>query len=288
MSRRSLWLFAFFICACGGSPFPGFKQVDDSAYLKHHVLGDGSVVPSDSDSVLLRVRFARFGEEPGSFMSTERWYLTRDLRSGAMLPVLRRLHVGDSMSVIADQGSWPWATLAQGTVPALNDTALLQMEISMRDLRSPAMIRADLDRLKDADPLRFEQQLIVRWIAENGEEWTRWGSSDLYYRIEGEPFDTARVRFGEHVTLSWKGVRLVEGTVFDDRTSFEWRFGDTDQVIKGLEVATSLLRPGQMGNFIIPSSLAFGERGIPGTLEPRSPVLYSVSLREAERTMANQ
>lgn len=286
--RRGLPLvYMGLVAACGVSPFPGFKSLGEGAYLKHHVLGDGSTVPSDGDSVLLRVRFARVDEAPGSFMSTERWYLAGDLRSGAMSPVLRRMHEGDSMSVIAPQSAWPWRALAGGTVPAMADTVLLRMEVSLRQLKSPAMIQAELAGLRRSDPLRFEQQLIARWIAESGKAWTRWGTSDLYYRVEGAAVDTTRVRYGEHVTVSWSGVRLVEGTVFDERASFAWRYGDSDQVIKGVEVATSLLRPGQQGSFIIPSSLAFGERGVPGTLDPRSPVLYRIALRQVERATAN-
>ncbi|MCB9184741.1 MAG: FKBP-type peptidyl-prolyl cis-trans isomerase [Flavobacteriales bacterium] len=287
MNERKWFAALVVLCACGRSPYAGFKQVDDETFLRHHVLGEGEAAPSDEDSVLLRVRVARLGEDPGSFLSTERWYLARDLRRGAMAPVLRRIHEGDSMSVIAPQRRWPWKEISLGAVPAAMDTVMLRAEIALIRLRTPAMISAEMSALQRSDPIRFEQQVIARWIAEDGRDWQRWGTSDLFYRMSGAARDTARLHAGDRATVSWAGERLIEGTAFDERPTFSWRFGDSDQVIKGLEVAASLLRPGQEGLFIIPSAMAFGDRGVPGTLEPHSPVLYRVALIDAERTTAN-
>lgn len=275
------------LSACGGSPYAGFKQAEDGVYLRYNMLGDGEVVPADSDSVLLRVRVARYGDEPGSFMSTERWYRAGDLRIGVMAPVMRRIHSGDSLSLIAAQGEWPWSALASGIVNPASETDTLQAEVSLLDVRTPAMIRAAMADLQRSDPARFEQQVIARWIAEQGVGMSRWGTSDLHYSIVGTPKDTARAHLGDRVMVSWTGRRLAEGTAFDERESFSWRFGDSDQVIKGIEVAVSLLREGQSGSFVIPSMLAFGPRGIPGTLDPSCPVLYQVALIRVERTAPN-
>lgn len=286
---RRPWLVAMvaLLGACERSPYEGFKLADEGVYQRYHVLGEGEAVPTDSDSVLLRVRVARYGDEPGSFMSTERWYLAGDLRTGAMAPVMRRIHEGDSMSLIAVQSRWPWAALASGMVERASDSDTLQAEVSLRDVRTPAMMREEMADLKRSDPIRFEHQLIARWIASNGNGMAPWGSSDLHYAIEGVARDTSRARAGDKVTVSWSGSRLMEGTLFDDRASFSWRFGDSDQVVKGIEVAVSLLREGQSGSFVIPSALAFGSRGIPGTLDPSCPVLYHVALIRVERTAPN-
>ena len=89
------------LTACGGSPYPGFKEVASDVHLCYIKLGEGEVLPSDSDSVQVRFRIAELGADPGSFRSMQAWYSVKDLRQGAMLPVLRRWHEGDSMSVIA-------------------------------------------------------------------------------------------------------------------------------------------------------------------------------------------
>ena len=95
------------------------------------------------------------------------------------------------------------------------------------------------------------------------------------------------MQYRQLVQLSWTGTRLEDGQVFDEqgfgKATFPWSFGTPDQLVKGLEAAVSLLREGQEGRFILPSSLAFGGKGIPGRLDPWTPVLYTVRMEAVER-----
>lgn len=269
------------LLACGRSPYAGYKDAGHGAHLRLHKLGDGEALATDSDSVLLRVRVAPRGDAPGSLLSTERWYAARDLRSGALVPVLRRMHEGDSMSVIARQERWPWPVLSAGKVKAAADTALLQAELALLRIKTPKQWRAEALRM--ADPEGYEQWAIARHVQQNGHEWARWGTSAMRYAVSGAPADTARVAPGDMVTVGWTGKRLADGSIFDEQSAFTWRYGDPDQVIGGIQAAVSLLRPGQRGVFVLPSAMAYGERGIPGVLPPWSPVVYEVRLLAVER-----
>ncbi|MEO8591651.1 MAG: FKBP-type peptidyl-prolyl cis-trans isomerase [Flavobacteriales bacterium] len=275
------------LSACGGSPYLGYKEVEDDVHVRLLSLGDGERLATDSDSVHVRFRVSHLEEEPGSFLSTERWYATKDLRSGAMLPVLRRLHEGDSMSVIAPAGQLPWQAIANGPVEPVADTAHMRTELSLLAIRTPALMRAEEERRRREDPEGFERRLIGAYLVSAPEGWTRWGTSDMHYIITGAAADTNRVKLHETVIVAWVGKRLEDGQVFDDTrkngSTFTWRYGDPDQVMKGIETAVSLLREGQEGRFIIPSSLAFGAKGISGTLDPWTPVLYTVRLERVER-----
>lgn len=286
MNKFLLLVVVGVVVACGGSPYPGFKEASEGVHLRYISLGEGVRIVGDSDSVHLRIRAARVGEAPGSFWSTQQWYLVKDIRSGALLPVFRRMHEGDSMSVIAPVAMWPWAGLAAGTAMG-SDTTLLCTQLSLLDLRTPAQMRADAERLRRNDPLAFERRLINAFMARSKKDWTQWGTSDMYYRITGAAKDTNQVRYRETVQLVWEGMRLEDGRVFDmqgqNGNTFPWSFGTPDQVIPGIGTAVSLLREGQEGTFILPSSMAFEAHGIPGTLEPNSPVVYSVRLVSVER-----
>lgn len=287
MNRIVLSVALVSIVACDRSPYPGYKVVSPDVHLHYITLGEGEQLASDSDSVHVRFRSARLGEAPGSYWSSEMWYLTKDLREGAMRPVLRRLHVGDSMSVITRASLWPWAALARGSGAMLPDTGLLCTELSLLAIRTPMEMRSDAARMKQNDPEGYERRLIAAYIERSGEAWTRWGTSDLHYIISGTAIDTNRAQYRQVVQLTWSGSRLEDGQVFDEQgtngTTFSWSFGTPDQLVQGLETAVSLLREGQEGRFILPSSMAFGGKGITGTLEPWTPVLYSVRLVAVER-----
>lgn len=272
--------------SCTTSPYEGYKEVSTGVHLRYITLGEGDRLVGDSDSIHVRFRMARLNEETGSFWSTDQWFLGRELRSGAMVPVLRRLHVGDSMSVVAPSASWPWNVLDRGSAAAI-DTTTIRAELSLLELRTTEQMRAAVERLRQNDPAEYERRLIEAYILNDEKEWTRWGTSAMHYRITGVASDTNAVRYHELVQLSWEGRRLEDGGVFDVQgrsgPTFPWSFGTPDQLIKGLQTAVSLLREGQEGIFIMPSSMAFGSRGIPGALDPNTPVMYSVKLVSVER-----
>ena len=273
--------------ACSPSPHPGFKAVGDGVYLRYHVLGDGDAFVQDEDSIHMLVRVTELGGAPGSLLSIQRWYAGNDLRHGALLPILRRLHTGDSISLIAKAVALPWEALAPASWMPPPGATVLQLEFSLLDIRTPALIEAELERHRLADPEGYERKLIAAFVERSGHDWIAWGTSQLHYRISGLAADTARVHAGDRVEVSWRGFRLEDGVLIDDSQRnggpFAFRYGDQDQVVKGVETAVMLLRVGQEGEFIIPAEMAFGERGVEGLVEPWSPLRYVVKLEGVVR-----
>jgi FKBP-type peptidyl-prolyl cis-trans isomerase len=59
----------------------------------------------------------------------------------------------------------------------------------------------------------------------------------------------------------------------------EFVFGEQGQVIKGFETAISLLNEGAQAKFIIPSQLAYGEKGSStGIVPPYTTLVYEIEL----------
>jgi FKBP-type peptidyl-prolyl cis-trans isomerase len=286
MGRLVLFLLLI-VSACSRSPHPDFKAVGDEVYLRYHVLGDGEELVQDEDSIHMLVRIAQLGEAPGSLLSTQRWYAGDDLRHGALIPVLRRMHIGDSISLITKAVALPWEALAPASWSPPPGATEVQLEIALLDIHTPAMIEAEQERHRMADPEGYERKLIAAYIENSGQDWTQWGTSQLHYRINGAASDTARIQAGDRVEVSWRGFRLEDGVEIDDTKAnagpFGFRYGDQDQVIKGVETAVMLLREGQDGEFILPADMAFGARGVDGLVEPWSPLRYVVKLERVER-----
>lgn len=274
------------VAACGGRN-AGFTEVADGVRIRLHALGEGELTAQDGDSLRLVLRMAGEDAEPGSLLSTDRWFAAADLQRGAMAHVLARLQEGDSMSVIAAASQYPWDALAPpGFRPPLAKTTV-HMECTLVELRTAAQIQEAEERFRAADPEGFEAALIEAYMRRSGLIWQQWGTSLLHHRISGVAMDTARVQAGDRVVVRWQGRRLEDAVVVDDTDrngdAFHFRFGDQDQVIKGVETAVTLLRPGQEGEFILPSSMAFGSRGVAGMVEPWTPMVYRVSLVAVER-----
>lgn len=279
-----IWAGVVLLVSCSRSPYRGFKQVNDRLHLKLHVLGDGDLLPTDSDSVLMRVRVARFGDHPGSLFSTEAWYAMHDSAQGFIATVFGRMHEGDSLSIISRASEVPWARLAPrlSALPSGHDT--VTMELSLRVLLTPRVSRkAIADRIA-ADPVGHERNMLKPF--QDTSQWRSW-DGQLFYRITSNGGENAAVKSGDLVTIHYTG-RFVNEKIFDDtrRTAqaLTFRLGDPGQVIHGLEVAAHLLNPGGRGTFVLPSAMAFGAKGSSnGIVPPFTPVIYDVEVVGVER-----
>jgi len=283
-----LGIFSVLLGGCDRSPYKGYKLIGDNVYLRLIALGEGNLLPTDSDSVRLNVRMGYKGLALGELFSTDDVFAVKDLRNGVFGPVLKRIHEGDSLSLIAPAPAWPWKVIASGSNETVPDTGLVQADIAVIALRTPALARAAKERLRRDDPFAYERRLSEVFRANSAEPFLRWGTSELFYAIHGTASDTARVMMGDQVMITYSGKRLEDGLVFDDSQRnghpLGFTFGDKDQVINGLEVAVTLLRQGQEGQFIIPFEYAFGAKAIPNVLEPYTPVYYTVRLDKVQRS----
>ncbi|HEX2618297.1 MAG TPA: FKBP-type peptidyl-prolyl cis-trans isomerase, partial [Flavobacteriales bacterium] len=248
--RSALFLFACAVvfAACSSGPLPGAKRIAEDVHWKLRVLGEGERLPADSDSLLMRVRMAYWGAEPGSLFSTERWYgpHAADL-------FFRRMRVGDSASVALTASKVPWAAL--GATPPTLDTGWVAMELSLRDLRSAeewrAMQRAQLAARTPAE----QEQMLNDFLQGSTEHWRTF--MGVRYVLDSTRLKGRPIQSGDLLNVHYTASFLNNGQVFDDthlsKQPLTFRLGDPGQVIKGLEVAAHLLRFGGRGRFIIPA-----------------------------------
>lgn len=83
---------------------------------------------------------------------------------------------------------------------------------------------------------------------------------------------------GNVVTVEYTGF-FMDGSIFDTSVGgdpFDYNYG-IDPVIEGWEEAIGLLKEGSEATFIVPSYLAYGERGsLNGVIPPNTPIAFSV------------
>lgn len=87
---------------------------------------------------------------------------------------------------------------------------------------------------------------------------------------------------GDQVSVHYTGT-LIDGTKFDsslDRgTPFQFTVG-AGQVIKGWDDGVAGMNVGGKRKLTIPSDLAYGDRGIPGTIPGGATLIFEVELLE--------
>ncbi|MCB0757020.1 MAG: FKBP-type peptidyl-prolyl cis-trans isomerase [Flavobacteriales bacterium] len=274
-------LLLLLMAGCTRSPLRGGTRIADDVFWRLNMLGDGERTPTDSDSVFVRVRMARPGAEPGSMYSTERWYAMGEGKRTSLF--FGRMRQGDSATVLLRSAYAPWTELGATAPPLVKDTGWVQMELSLREVRSREESRALARAILMARNQGDEDRILTDFLSSSKLPWMK--SMGVWYTLDTTAGTGPNIQSGQLVTLTYTATFLDNGAVFDEQTAKDggltFRLGDPGQVIKGLEIAAHLLpERGGAGRFIIPSELAFGPSGSSsGIVPPWTPVLYEIRVQ---------
>ncbi len=129
---------------------------------------------------------------------------------------------------------------------------------------------------KVARQKKIDQENILKYLKDNGLKAEK-TLSGIHYIIE-KAGSGAEVKETSFVKVHYKGS-LLNGKVFD--SSYERNepsMFPLNRVVKGWQEAIPLLKKGGKGKFLIPSHLAYGERGAGEVIPPNSVLVFEVEL----------
>ncbi|HYX09071.1 MAG TPA: FKBP-type peptidyl-prolyl cis-trans isomerase [Bacteroidales bacterium] len=134
----------------------------------------------------------------------------------------------------------------------------------------------DVDLLKVIkDPVAYENEQLKKYVADNNLQPDTTASGLLFVRTkDGEGSYPAN---GDYVKIKYVG-KLLDGRVFDSTstTTFNFTVG-FNQVIKGMDEAVKLLKPGGKATFIMPWDIAYGTSG-QGQIPPYTTLVFDLEL----------
>lgn len=269
------------IGATSCSKYKGFKKdKEEGFYYKFYTQNKDAEQPVDGDIVelTLTVRTA-----DSTFIPT---FQTRDqiqesLFAGDFYAALRKLHVGDSASFILNGDSIFHYFFGQeypfGEEPLYFDIKLDKITPKAEFEAQQAEKRKEYEAMLAVYKVA-EDSLLTDYIQKNKVK-VKPTETGLYF-IKTTPGKGKMATKGSKVTVHYKGL-LIDGTEFDSSYQrgepIELEVGK-GQVIPGWDEALQLMKEGDKVKLIIPSKIAYGERGAGGVIPPYATLVFELEL----------
>lgn len=157
----------------------------------------------------------------------------------------------------------------------------LLYDVEIVDIKTPQDIAREKERQKEEARQR-EQQKIDEYLVKNNIH-VKPTASGLYF-IELKKGSGNPPKTNNKVKVHYTGW-LLDGTKFDSSRDkgqpFEFILG-RGNVIAGWDEAVAMMKPGSKAKVIIPSKLAYGERGAQPNIPPFAPLVFEIELLSYE------
>ena len=276
-----LILLVLIFFSCNNEKFKGYSVNEHGLYYKLYSIGNQEMYPKVGDLITVLVVF-KTDKDSIIHQSAKKIILSDSPYQGSLEEGLLTLSLGDSASFKLLADSFYIKGIKLPIPSYINSNSYLTAEIKITDIR-PLNDDYPLNKnfidgyeFKDMDELN----ILANYLRNNNINEHPIASG--FYFIQETKTNGKQPVPGHGVKINYEGS-FLDGRIFDStiekNTPFEFVLGVKDQVIPGIEQALYLMHEGEKAKIIVPSFLAFGEKGSStGIIPPFTPVVYQIEL----------
>ncbi len=262
------------IAASCTSKYPGFKKSDTGLYYKLYKVGKDTVKPKVKYWISMNYRLivkskgkdSTFIDSRKSKQGPLRMQIPPSDYKGDIYEGMRMLAAGDSGEFILKADSLFKKTFRQASRPKYVDSnSMARFSIQMVTVDSP-------DALQNK-----ERETLDKFLADN-KITTAPTPSGLYY-IEQVAGKGIKIDSGCQVTYNVK-ISMLDGKQVYSQDSLKFVYGKR-QDMSGFLEGIRMMKKGSQGRLILPSQLAFGERGY-REIPPYTSIIYDVKVLDVK------
>lgn len=203
--------------------------------------------------------------------------LMDSLYNGDIFSAIRMMHVGDSATFILDGKQFYETMMKTPDYPFGKKPLYADMKLYGRMSHEQYLeLKAEYDKMM-AVKAAAEDSLILDYVKTH--RITVSPTEEGIYYMPSQKGTGAQPQIMDKVEVHYTG-KLLDGTVFDSSVNrgepFSFRLG-AHEVIPGWEKAVAMMHVGEKATFLIPSQLAYGERGTYG-IPPYTPLIFEIEL----------
>jgi FKBP-type peptidyl-prolyl cis-trans isomerase len=258
------------IAASCTSKYPGFKKADSGLYYKLYKVGKDTVKPKVKDWISMEYKLvvtvkgkdSTFIDSKKSQQGALRMQLPPSDYKGDIYEGMRMLAAGDSGEFIVNADSLFKKTFKQPSRPKYVDTnTMARFTIHLISVESPDAMQ------------KKEKEELKKFLTDN-KITVAPQPSGLYYveQVEGKGI---KIDSGCQVIYNVK-ISMVNGKQVFGQDSMKFVYGKRPDMSGFLE-GIKMMKKGGKARLILPSQLAFGERGY-REIPPYTSIIYDVTV----------
>lgn len=249
-------------------------------------LGDGSAKPEILNYLTVNISY-RTIKDSLFFQGLRKFQLTAPRYKGSIEECFLMLVLGDSASFYFPADSFFVKTLETSRPRFINKGDLMRADIKMMEIQTEKQYQLEKEAFLNwiNDFGDYERVILKQYM--DGEKLSIAPTSSGLFYIPIIKKEGKSVAIGDTITVNFEG-RFFNSKIFDSTKKrnepFQFVYGQKWQVIEGLEEAIGMMKEGEKSLFIIPSKLAFGEKGSStGIIPPFTSVIFEVELIEVKK-----
>jgi FKBP-type peptidyl-prolyl cis-trans isomerase len=278
--------------SCGKlTRYPGFKKGSHGIYYQLHTIGDeDSLRAKAGDYITAKLTYLTMNDSV-FFKGTRKFQVINPVYEGAIDECFTMLSPDESATFIIRADNFFNVTLQSPLPRFIRPGNSFKVKVEMIEIQS----EADYMREKEAflswieDFRDYEKVILKQFIAEEKLDVSPLPSGIFYLNLkEGTG---KKIAPGDTVVVNYEG-RFLNGKFFDSTVRrnepFQFVYGTEWQVIEGMEKAIGIMREGEKALFILPSELAFGNRGSSSSLiPPFTSLIFEVEILKVSSPLKN-
>lgn len=274
-----------------------YQKTSNGLYYKFHVQNKDSVKPQVDEFVTISMIYR---DENDSVIFDSRsvgqkmeFPVVPSTFKGSFEEALMMMGVGDSASFLINGDSLYIKTFGfEQLPPEIEKGSLLRFDVKLLDIRTKEDIEKEqmeqfMQEMAKLEQRKFEEPGAIAKYIEESKITVKPTESGLYF-VEREKGNGPKIETGDTVFVHYTG-KFLDGQVFDSSVGQEplEMVAGIGMVIPGWDEALLMMNVGGKATLVIPSELAYGERGVgEGLIPPYTPLLFDVevmSIRKGQK-----
>jgi FKBP-type peptidyl-prolyl cis-trans isomerase len=266
------------------SKYPGFKQTDNGLYYKFHVRNKDAQKPSIGDIVTVNMVYRIKDSilfDSKSLPEAFRFPLDSATFNGDIFEGLAMMGVGDSATFIV-----PGDSLKRfGNLNNIDTGEMIYFDVKLLNVQPKAEFEKEMaiqkqkEEAATAELRKVEEADLNEYITKNNIK-TAPSESGLYF-INIKSGSGVVPENGKIVEIHYTATKLNGDKVFSSRDesgkSIFFELGQNFE-IPAIEEALLKMKTGSKVKLIVPSKLAYGDKGIKDFIPPCTPLIFEMEL----------